>query len=125
MNKNVEEAKRRMREAHPELADESDADRHARLQAHVPRMCEWIRAVDREGMWRGSDRVASKLHWARNHLHQFEVDVAEDHAAMSAGVVSVTVFVSVAADTFDEAHLAATQMASRHGIATSVRSMGR
>lgn len=70
----------------------------------------------------GHESVNAAKHraWARNHVHRFSVDVAEDHEAMSKGQVSHTVFIAVLADDAVEASLLAAQMASRHGIATAV-----
>jgi hypothetical protein len=115
----VNAAKHRAHEAHPELAGESDEDRHARLQAHLPRLCAWINVRHREGRFAG-DRQLQLRAWARNHVHRFSLDVAEDHEAMSRGQVSHTVFIAVLADDAVEASLLAAQMASRHGIATAV-----
>jgi hypothetical protein len=115
----VNAAKRRAHEAHPELAGESDEARHARLQAHLPRLCAWINTRHREGRFAG-DRPLQLRAWARDHIHRFSVDVAENHEAMRAGQVSHTVFVTVLADDAVEASLLAAQMASRHGIATAV-----
>ena len=115
----VNAAKRRAHEAHPELADESDEDRYARLQAHLPRLCAWINTRHREGRFAG-DRQLQLRAWARDHRHRFSVDVAENHEAMRKGQVSHTVFITVLAEDAVEASLLAAQMASRHGIATAV-----
>jgi hypothetical protein len=68
-----------------------------------------------------SVKAAKRRAGARNHVHRFSVDVAENHEAMNRGQVSRTVFIAVLADDAVEASLLAAQMASRHGIATSVR----
>jgi hypothetical protein len=115
----VNAAKRRAHEAHPEWADESDEDRYARLQAHLPQLCAWLNARHREGRFAG-DRQLQLRAWARDHRHRFSVDVAENHEAMRKGQVSHTVFITVLADDAVEASLLAAQMASRHGIATAV-----
>lgn len=117
---NVERAKRRFRDAHPEFAHETDEERHVRLQVHVPRMCARMNRDERNAKLRGDRELQLKC-WAERHKHCFSVDIAEDHAVMSAGQVSNTVFVTVIAEDAVEAHYLAAAMASRHGIAVRVR----